>query len=93
MSIHEAAERLQFEIYPTRDKAIERIVTLERELAACAKVLQRLHPIGQVKAIGILECSEALRQLADVCNLCHCCREECECPSEPLKVRKKESHK
>lgn len=28
-----------------------------------------------------------------VCNLCHRNEEECECPSEPLKVRKKEPRK
>lgn len=33
------------------------------ELDACAEILQKVHPVGKVKAIGRLEVAEALRQV------------------------------
>jgi hypothetical protein len=38
----------------------------EAELEKCAAVLQRLHPIGEVKGIGLLECEAALLSLEKI---------------------------
>jgi hypothetical protein len=51
------------EIYPTHAIALKRVVQLEDELAACARVLMRIHPIGKVKHIGLLQCSQALLEI------------------------------
>lgn len=42
---------------------LDRVATLEAELANAADTLQRMHPIGEVKHIGLLEVAEATRQI------------------------------
>lgn len=49
-----------------QEKQRERIATLEAELEAAAKILQAALPIGQVKAIGLLEVAEGVRMLAEI---------------------------
>lgn len=52
-----------------RDQALEQLAELpalkrrESELERVAEILQRVHPIGKVKAIGLLECAKAVEQL------------------------------
>lgn len=43
----------------------QRVAELEAELQAAADVLQKALPIGQVKAIGLLEVAAGVRELAE----------------------------
>ena len=52
-------------LYPTLEEAWQRIADLTDELERAADALQKLHPICQVKGIGILEVGLAAEQCAD----------------------------
>lgn len=51
------------DLYPDLDGARQRILILENELAACAKILQRVPALRPAEGIGLLECAAALNQL------------------------------
>ena len=60
---HDARREMLGRIFADHEKALDQLHAYEQELDRVADVLQKKHPIGAVKGIGLLECGLACEQV------------------------------